>query len=85
MRIAITNNTIPDVRNLKIIIVIIEIALNSPFATMGMKLQSKFAMIKLKIYLLVNFIYTSKFSNTIYKIIDYLNSFPYSMVEWSFK
>jgi hypothetical protein len=76
MKTAITNKIIPEVRNLRIMIVIIEIPSNNPVATMGMKLQSKFAMIKLKIYLFVNFIYTSRFSITICKIIDYLNSFP---------
>jgi len=57
MKIAIINNIIPDVRNLSTISVIIEIPSNNPVATMGMKLQSRFAMTKLKIYLLVSFIY----------------------------
>ena len=73
------------VRNLRMIIVIIEIPSNKPVATMGMKLQSRFAMIKLKIYLLVSFIYSSRFSIYIKKNIDYLNSFPNLIVEWSFK
>jgi len=62
MKIAITNKIIPAVRNLRMIIVIIEIPSNKPVATMGIKLQSRFAMIKLKIYLLVSFIYSSRFS-----------------------
>jgi hypothetical protein len=75
MKIAIRNKIIPAVRNLRTIIVMMEIPSNNPETTMGIKLQSRFAMIKLKIYLLVNFIYTSRFSVTTYKIIDYLNSF----------
>jgi len=66
MRIAMTNKMIPEVRNLRIIIVIIEIPSNNPVTTMGIRLQSKFAMIKLKMYLLVNFIYTSIFLIKLY-------------------
>jgi hypothetical protein len=50
-RMAIKNNTIPPVRNLRKITVRIEISANNPFTTIGIKLQKRFAMTMLKISL----------------------------------
>jgi DNA polymerase sigma len=54
--IAVKNKKIPEIKKRKKIMVKIDISVNKPVATMGIKLQKRFATIKFKIYLLGNFI-----------------------------
>jgi len=62
-RSAIAKRTRPESVNLKIIIVIIEASINKPYVTIGIKLQRRFATIKLAINLFCMFhVYLQFFS-----------------------
>ena len=56
INIAEKNKIIPDIKKCKKIIVKIDISVNNPVTTIGIKLQKRFATIKFKIYLLGIFI-----------------------------
>jgi hypothetical protein len=53
---AVINKKIPEIKKRKKIIVKIDISVNKPVATIGIKLQKRLATIKFKIYLLGIFI-----------------------------
>ena len=56
INIAVKNKITPEIKKRKKIMVKIDISVNNPVTTIGIKLQKRFANIKFKIYLLGIFI-----------------------------